>query len=164
MLSSKVLQFQVLYLVFNLFLVDFSLWCKIRVQFYSFARVPIFPALFVEEPVFPRWGNYFTILYWFCHTSTCIHHRYTRVPHPKLPSLFPPRTIPLGGLSAPAPSIQYDALSLDWRLISHMIIYMFQCHSPQPSHPHPLPQNPKDCSIYLCLFCCLAYRVSLPSF
>ena len=21
----------------------------------------------------------FTILYWFCHTSTCIHHRYTRV-------------------------------------------------------------------------------------
>ena len=22
-----------------------------------------------------------------------------------------------------------------------------------------LPQTPKDCSIYLCLFCCLAYRV-----
>ena len=26
--------------------------------------------------------------------------------------------------------------------------------------PHfPLPQSPKDCSIHLCLFCCLAYRV-----
>ena len=25
----------------------------------------------------------FTILYWFCHISTLIHHRYTRVPHPE---------------------------------------------------------------------------------
>ena len=25
--------------------------------------------------------------------------------------------------------------------------------------PLPLPQSPKDCSIHLCLFCCLAYRV-----
>ena len=39
------------------------------------------------------------------------------------------------------------------------IIYMFQCHSPISSHPPPLPQSPKDCSIHLCLFCCLAYRV-----
>ena len=35
----------------------------------------------------------FAILYWFCHISTCIHHRYTRVPHPEpsslpLPSLW----------------------------------------------------------------------------
>ena len=29
---------------------------------------------------------YFTILYWFCHTSTCIHHGCTRVPHPRCPS------------------------------------------------------------------------------
>ena len=32
---------------------------------------------------------YFTILYWFCRTSTCIHHGYTRVPHPE-PPLPPP--------------------------------------------------------------------------
>ena len=32
----------------------------------------------------------FTILYWFCHISTWIHHRYTRVPHPKPSSLLPP--------------------------------------------------------------------------
>ena len=25
--------------------------------------------------------------------------------------------------------------------------------------PLPLPQNPKDCSIHLCLFCCLEYRI-----
>ena len=28
--------------------------------------------------------------------------------------------------------------------------------SPSSSHPLPLPQSPKDCSIHLCLFCCLA--------
>ena len=28
---------------------------------------------------------------------------------------------------------------------------MFQCHSPKSSHPLPLPQSPKDCSIHLCL-------------
>ena len=38
----------------------------------------------------------FTILYWFCHTSTCIRHGYTRVPHPEPPSHLPPHTIPLG--------------------------------------------------------------------
>ena len=28
----------------------------------------------------------FTILYWFCHTSTCIRHGCTHVPHPEPPS------------------------------------------------------------------------------
>ena len=48
----------------------------------------------------------FTILYWFCHISKSIHHRYTCVPHPEHYSLLPPLTIPLGCPSAPAPSIQ----------------------------------------------------------
>ena len=30
--------------------------------------------------------------------------------------------------------------------------------------PFPQPQNPKDCSIHLCLFCCLAYRVVVTIF
>ena len=72
---------------------------------------------------------------------------------------FPLHTIPLGHLSTPALSILYHASNLDWRFISHMIIYMFQSHSPKSSHPHPLPQSPKDFSIHLCLFCCLTYRV-----
>ena len=49
----------------------------------------------------------FTILYWFCHLSKWIHHRYTCVPHPEPSSLLPPHTIPLGCPRAPAPSIQY---------------------------------------------------------
>ena len=106
----------------------------------------------------------FTILYWFCHISTWICHRYTRVPHPELSSLLPPCTIPLGHPSAPAPSIQYHASNLDWRLVSYMILYMFQCHSPKSSHPLPPPQSPKDCSIHQCLFCCLVYRVIVTIF
>ena len=51
-----------------------------------------------------------------------------------------------------------------WTGDLHMIIYMFQCHSPKPSHPRLLPQTPKDCSMHLCLFCCLAYRVIVTIF
>ena len=79
--------------------------------------------------------------------------------HPEPSSLLPPHTIPLGHPSALALSIQYRALNLDWRLVSYMILYMFQCHSPKSSHPLPLPHSPKDCSIHQCLFCCLVYRV-----
>ena len=107
---------------------------------------------------------YFTILYWFCHTSTWTRHGCTWVPNPEPPSHLPSHTISLGHPSAPAPSIPYTASNLDWRLISYMIVYMFQCHSPKSSHPHPLPQGPKVCSIHLCLFCCLAYRVIVTIF
>ena len=87
----------------------------------------------------------FTILYWFCQISKWICHRYTCVPHPEPSSLLPPHTIPLGRPSAAAPSIQYRASNLNWRLIPYMILYVFQCHSPKSSHPLPLPQSPKDC-------------------
>ena len=102
---------------------------------------------------------YFTILYWFCHTSTWICHGCTCVPHPESPSHLPPHIIPLGHPSAPGPNILCPALNLDWRFGFYMMLYMFQCHSPKSSHPLPLPQSPKDCSIHQCLFCCLVYRV-----
>ena len=106
----------------------------------------------------------FTILYGFCHISKWICHRYTCVPHPDPSSLLPPRTLPLGRPSAPAPSIQYRASNLDWRLVTYMILNIFQCHSPKSSHPLPLPQSPKDYSIHQCLFCCLVYRVIVTIF
>ena len=75
-----------------------------------------------------------------------------------------PHPFPLGHPSAPAPSTLYHVSNLDWWFISHMIIYMFLCHSPISSCLHPLPQSPKDCSIHLCLFCCLTYRVIVTIF
>ena len=79
-------------------------------------------------------------------------------------TLLPPHTIPLGRPSESAASIQYCASNLDWWLISYMILYIFQCHSLKSSHPLPLPQSPKDCSIHQCLFCCLVYRVIVTIF
>ena len=118
---------------------------------------------------------FFLILFYFLTLQYCIgfaiyqHESATGIhvfPILKPPpsSLSPPRTIPLGRPSAPAPSIQYRVSNLDWRLISYMILYMFQCHSPKSSHPLPLPQSPKDCSIHQCLFCCLVYRVVVTIF
>ena len=54
----------------------------------------------------------FTILYWFCHTSTWIWHRCTPVPHPEPPSHLPPHTIPLGHPSAPAQRINTVNMSI----------------------------------------------------
>ena len=56
------------------------------------------------------------------------------------------------------------ASNLGWQSVSHKIICMVQCYFPKSSHPHLLPQSPKVCSLYLCLFCCLAYRVIITIF
>ena len=107
---------------------------------------------------------YFTILYWFCHTLTGIHHGCTCVPKHEPLSHLPPHNISLGHPHAPAPSMLYPASDIDWRFISYMTGYMFQCHSPKSSHPRPLPQSPKVRSTHLCLFCCLTYRVIIAIF
>ena len=60
-------------------------------------------------------------------------HGCTRVPNPDPLSHLLPCTIPLGHPSAPASSILYPALNIDWRFVSYMILSMFQCHSPSPS-------------------------------
>ena len=96
------------------------------------------------------------------HESTMGVHEFLILKPP--PTFLPPHTISLGHPSAPAPSILYPALNLDWWFISYMILYMFQCHSPKSAHPLPLPQRPKDCSIRLCLFCCLTCRVIVTIF
>ena len=100
----------------------------------------------------------------FCHTLTLISHGCTCVPHPDPPSHLLPHPIPQGHPSAPGLSTLSHASNLDWRSISYMIIYMFQCYSLKSSHPHLLPWSPKLCSLHLCLFCCLVYEVIITIF
>ena len=119
--------------------------------------------LFLKKKIF-LFLLYFTILYWFCHTLTWIHHGCTCVPKQEPPSHLPPHNISLGHHRAPAPSMRYPALDIDWWSDSYMIVYMLQCHSPKSSHPLPLPLSPKVRSTHLCLFCCLAYRVVIAIF
>ena len=95
---------------------------------------------------------------------TWIRHGCTWVPNPEPPSHLSPHIFSLSHPSAPAPSILYPVSNPDWQFVSYMIVYMFQCHSPKSSHPLPLPQSPNVCSIHLCLFCCLTYRVIITIF
>ena len=78
-------------------------------------------------------------------------------------SLLPPHTIPLGHPRAPAPSILYPASNLDWRLVSYMILHMFQCHSPKSS-PHPSPIESKRLFYTSVSLFCLTYMVIVTFF
>ena len=98
------------------------------------------------------------------YSFTWISHGCTCVPHPDPPSHVPPHLIPQGHPSAPALSTLPHASNLDWWSVSHMIIYMFHCYSLKSSLPRLLPQSPTVCSLHLCLFFCLTYRVIITIF
>ena len=101
----------------------------------------------------------------FCQTLTWISHRPTCVPHPEPPSHLPPHPIPQGHRSAPALSTLSRALNLDQQAIC--FIYDNIHISARPSQiipPSPSPTEFKDCSLHLCLFCCLTYRVIITIF
>ena len=88
-------------------------------------------------------------------------HECTCVTHPEPPSHLPPHPIPLGHPSAPAPSTQYHASNLDWRFVSHMILYMLQCHYLTLALSHRVHKT--------VLYICVSFAVSrtgllLPSF
>ena len=103
--------------------------------------------------------NYFTILWWFF-PYIDINQSWVYMSPIMNPSLF----------SFPIPSLWVVPVhwpwvpcfmhqTWDWSSTSHMVIYMFQWYSLSSSQPRLLPQSPKVCSLYLCLFCCLIYRV-----
>ena len=51
-----------------------------------------------------------------------------------------------------------------WTGDSFLIWYYTCFNAILPNHPPPLPQSPKNCSIHLCPFCCLTYRVVVTIF
>ena len=111
--------------------------------------------------------NWRLITLQYCIGFAIHHHESTTGIHvfPIL-NLRSPHTMPLGRPSAPAPNSQYHASNLDWRFVSYMILYMFQCHSPKYSHSLPLPQSPKDfyTSVSLLLSRIQGYRYHLSKF
>ena len=63
--------------------------------------------------------------------------------------LPPPSLYHLSGSSqCTSPKHPVSCIKPRLAFVSYMILYMFQCHSPKSSHPLPLPQSPKDCSIH----------------
>ena len=141
---------------------------------YTFIRchLPLHPlSFFLFKKIFKYKFIYFNwrlITLQYCIGFAIHQHESAMVVHvfPILnpPAHLPPHTISQGHPSASALSILYHASNLDRWFISYMIMYTFQCHSPKSSHSRSLLQSPKDCSIHLCLFCCLEYRVIITIF
>ena len=105
--------------------------------------------------------NYFTILWWFVPHIDMNHprvHMWLPIVNPVLPPS------PLGCPRVLALSALLHASNLHWSSILHMVIYMLQCYSLKSSHPLLLPQRSKVCSLHLCLFCYLVYRVVVAIF
>ena len=76
------------------------------------------------------------------------------------PSLYHPSG------SSQCTSPKHPVSCIEPRLATHFIydiIHVSMLFS-KSSHPLPLPQSPKDCSIHLCLFCCLACSVIVSIF
>ena len=113
---------------------------------------------FKKINLFQLEANYFAILWWFWPYINMNQPRVYMCPHqPESRSHFPPYPIPLGCPRAPAWSALLRASNLHWSSVLHMVIYVFQRYSLKSSHPCLLPHSPEVCSLYLCLFCCLAY-------
>jgi len=107
---------------------------------------------------------YFTILYWFCHTLTWIHHRCTCVPHPELP----PTSLPVPSLwviPVHQPRAPY-IMHWTWTGDSFHIWY-FTCFSALlPYHPIlALSHRVQKTAQYLCVSFAVSHTgLSLPSF
>ena len=77
-----------------------------------------------------------------------------------IPSL---RVIPVHHVRSALSTLSH-ASNLDWRSVSHMVIYTFQCYSLKSSRPCFLPLGPKVCSLHLCPRCCPACRIVITVF
>ena len=78
----------------------------------------------------------FTILSWFCHTSTCIHHGCTRVPNPE-PHLPPPSPYhPSASSQCTSPKLPVSCIKPG--LVIHFLYDIHvSCHSPKSSPASP---------------------------
>ena len=100
----------------------------------------------------------FTILYWFCHISTWIHHRYTHVPDPEPSSLLPPCTIPLGRPSTRAPpSILYQCIERG--LATHFIYDIIYVSMSFSQIIPPSPSRTKSKRLFHTSVCLLLSRI-----
>ena len=107
---------------------------------------------------------FFTLLYWFCHTSTCIRHRCTRVPHPE-PLLPPPSPYhPSGSSQCTSPKLPVSCIEPGLAIhflynIIHVLMPFSQIIPPSLSH------RVQKTVLYICVSFAVSHTgLSLPSF
>ena len=110
-------------------------------------------------------ANYYTILWWFLpYVNMNQAHVYMYPSILNTSSHLPSHPILLGFPRALALSALLQASNLHWSSILHMVINIFQCYSLKSPLPHLLPHSPNFCSLHLCLFCCLVYKLIVTIF
>ena len=91
----------------------------------------------------------------FCHTLTWISHGCTCIPPSQIP-LSPPSPSHLSGFSQ-CTSFEFPVSCIKLGLVIYFTYFTILFLSNHPTLT--FSQSPKFCSLYLCSFCCLAYRV-----
>ena len=128
--------------------------------FHSFCGWIVFHGAYVPHLLFFLF--YFTILYWFCHTLTWICHGCTCVPILNTPLI----SLPTPSLSSQCTSPEHPVSCIKPGLVICFMydnIHVSMLFS-QITPPSPCPTESNVCSLHLCLFCCLTYRVIITIF
>ena len=141
----------------------FNYYMKPVLHFISFS-----PTLFkanmhsqtVRKRVFCVWFFFIFLLYRIVLVLPYINMHLPRV-YTCSPSWTPPPTsLPIPFLWVIPVHQPLGSCILHWTWTGDsFLIWYYTCFNAILSNhpPLPLPQSPKDCSIHLCLFCCLAY-------
>ena len=108
--------------------------------------------------------NYFTILYWFCHTSINMNPPQVYTCFPSWTPLPPPSPYHPSG-SSQCTSPKHPVSDIEPGLVIHFTYDIIHVSMPfSQIIPSSFSPRVQDCSIHLSLFCCLTYRVIITIF
>ena len=105
-----------------------------------------------------------TILYWFCHISTLIHHGRTRVPHPEPPLQLPSPYHPSGSSQCTSPKLPVSCIKPG--LAIHFLYDIIHVSMPfSQIIPHHLSHRVQKTVLYICVSFAVSHTgLLLPSF
>ena len=107
-----------------------SIFVLCDIQLLSTFIINNFSPLFLFFNLLCTFFFYFTIVYWFCHTSTCICHGCTHVPHPEPPPSLPSPYHPSGSSQCTSP--KHPVSCIEPGLVIHFLYDIIHVLMPSP--------------------------------